>query len=151
MKREGKERIEAFRAMHAEIPAKRTGPCAFFKEVSVFTSIYIYRVPCENVEAFLQVQREAADIYRRYGALDDETFAPVNLEAKYGCVAFPGALDVGPGEEVFVSLSRFRDRAHHDQVMVQIDADDRISELYRQVTTLLDVSRVVRGEFKRIV
>jgi uncharacterized protein YbaA (DUF1428 family) len=117
----------------------------------MFTSIYIYRVPCENVESFLQVQREAAAIYRALGALDDETFAPADLEPKYGCTDFPSALAVGEGEEIFISLSRFRDRAHHDEVMRLVDADERINRLYEEVTMLLEVGRVVRGEFRRIV
>lgn len=117
----------------------------------MFTTIYIYRVPRRNVEAFLRVQREAAAIYREFGALDDETLAPVNLEPKYGCSAFPASLDVEDGEEVFISLSRFRDRAHHDEVMGLVDADERIDRLYEEVTMLLDVGRVVRGEFGRVV
>ena len=117
----------------------------------MFTSIYIYRVPRPNVEAFLRVQQEAAAIYRRYGALDDETFASADLAAKYGCAAFAEAFEVRADEEVFISVSRFRDRAHHDQVMAQVDADEQIGVLYGQVATLLDVSRIVRGEFARVV
>jgi uncharacterized protein YbaA (DUF1428 family) len=117
----------------------------------MFTSVYIYRVPHKNVDAFLRVQQEAAAIYQRYGAVDDETFAPVNLEEKYGCVSFLDILDVEEDEEVFISLSRFRDRAHHDKVMAQVDADEQISELYDEVTTLIDISRVVRGAFERVV
>lgn len=117
----------------------------------MYTSIYIYRVPRDRVAPFLQVQREAAVIYRQYGALDDETFGPCNLEAKYGCAPFPAAFGLEEGEEVFVSLSRFRDLAHHDEVMSQLDADDRIGQLYEKVSGLLDVGRVVRGEFERIV
>ena len=45
----------------------------------MFASIYIYRVPRENLDAFLRVQGEAAAIYRRCGALDDETFGPIDL------------------------------------------------------------------------
>jgi uncharacterized protein YbaA (DUF1428 family) len=117
----------------------------------MFTSIYIYQVPRENVELFLRVQEEATTIYQEFGALDDETFAPANLEPKYGCTAFPAALEVEEGEETFISLSRFRDRAHHDEVMEQVDADDRIDRLYEEVTKLLDAGRVIRGEFERVV
>ena len=116
----------------------------------MFISIYIYRVPHENVDVFLRVQREAAAIYRRYGAIDDATFAPVNLEAKYGCAGFPGALDIREGEEVLIGLSSFHDRPHHDTVMAQVDRDERISELYEEVVGLMDVGRVVRGEFERV-
>lgn len=117
----------------------------------MFTSIYIYRVPKENVDEFVRIQKEAAEIYQRYGALADETYAPVNLEAKYGCVSFSEALDVGEDEEVFIGISRFRDRAHHDQVMSQVDSDSRIGDLYNEVTKLLDIGRVVRGEFERVI
>ena len=116
----------------------------------MFISIYIYRVPRENVDVFLRVQRDAAGIYRRYGAIDDETFAPVNLEAKYGCAGFTGALDISEGEKVFIGMSSFHDRLHYDTVMAQVDRDERISELYEEVASLLDVGRVVRGEFKRV-
>ena len=117
----------------------------------MYTSLYIYRVPRDNVAAFLCVQREAAAIYCQYGALGDETFGPCNLEAKYGCMPFPAAFELEEGEDVFVSLSRFRDLAHHDEVMSRVDADDRIGELYEQVTGLLDIRRVMRGEFERVV
>ena len=116
----------------------------------MFISIYIYRVPRENVDVFLRVQRDAAEIYRRCGAIDDVTFAPVNLEAKYGCAGFTGALDIREEEEVFIGLSSFHDRKHHDTVMAQVDRDERISELYEEIAGLMDVGRVVRGEFERM-
>jgi len=117
----------------------------------MYASIYIYRLPKENVDAFLQIQKEAAEIYQRYGALADETFAPVDLKAKYGCVPIFEALDVEADEEIFIGISRFRNRAHHDRVMSQVDSDERIGQLYGQVTKLLDINRVVRGEFEQVV
>lgn len=117
----------------------------------MFTAVYIYRVPREHVGAFLAIQREALAIYRAHGALDDETLAPVSLAAKYGCAAFDDALPVAPGEEIFISLGRFRDRAHHDAVLARVDADPRIGELYAAVGGLLDIVRIARGEFARAV
>ena len=99
----------------------------------MYTAIYIYPVPRDQVAPFLQVQREAAVIYRQYG-----------------CAPFPLAFEIEEGEEVFVGLSRFRDLAHHDEVMRQVDGDDRIDQLYRKVSDLLEVGRVVRGEFERV-
>lgn len=117
----------------------------------MFASIYIYRVPRENVKAFLRIQRQAAEIYREYGALDDETFGPVDLEAKYGCGAFANGLALAEGEDVLIGISRFRDQAHHEEVMEQVGSAPRINELYDEVTALLDVGRIVRGEFERVV
>jgi uncharacterized protein YbaA (DUF1428 family) len=54
-------------------------------------------------------------------------------------------------EELFIGLSRFQDRNHHDEVMAKVDADAQINDLYAEMLTLLDMSRVVRGKFERVV
>jgi uncharacterized protein YbaA (DUF1428 family) len=115
----------------------------------MYTSIYIYRISRSNVEAFLRIQQEAADIYKHYGALDDETFSPVDLTAKYGCLAFTDVLELAEDEVLLIGLSRFKSRAHHDEVMAKVDADERINRLFEEVTGVLDISRLVRGEFER--
>ncbi len=51
---------------------------------------------------------------------------------------------------MFIGISRFADRAHHDRVMEQVDSDPRIAELYAEVMAILDVGRIVRGEFERV-
>lgn len=117
----------------------------------MFSSISIYVVPKENVEQFLKVQREALAIYQDEGCLDEVTFAPVDLSAKYGCSTFDDALKTGPDELVFMTMSKFHNRAHHDEVMAKVDADPRLSQLYTVVSKILDTGRVVRGEFERVV
>jgi uncharacterized protein YbaA (DUF1428 family) len=47
-----------------------------------------------------------------------------------------------------VGVARFRNRGDHDAVLARVDADPRISDLYCQISELLDVSRIVRGEFE---
>lgn len=117
----------------------------------MYTSIYIYRVPRAHVDAFLRVQAAALAIYRAHGALDDATYAPVDLAARYGCAGFADAIGAGEDEELFVSVSQFRDRAHHDEVMAIVDEHPQIAELYAQIVGVLDVSRIIRGEFTRAV
>lgn len=117
----------------------------------MYTVIYLFRVPRPNVAAFSRVQSEAGEIYKRYGALDDETLAPDNLEANYGCSGFSSVVELREDEELFVGLSRFQNRAHHDEVMSKVDADAHINDLYAEMLTLLDMSRVVRGEFERTI
>jgi uncharacterized protein YbaA (DUF1428 family) len=116
----------------------------------VYESIYIYRVPLANVEAFTRVQREALAIYCEHGAIDDATFTPVDLAARYGCLGFEEGVGATLDERIFVSVSHFRDRAQHGAVMALVDADPRIERLYDEVTRLLDVARVVGGEFERV-
>ena len=116
----------------------------------MYTVIYMFPVPKPNIEAFTRVQREAGEIYKRYGALDDETLAPFNLGAAYGCAGFSSISELKENEELFIGLSRFRDRNHHGEVMAKVDADPQINNLYEELTSL-GMSRVVRGEFERTV
>ena len=112
--------------------------------------MYIFRVPGDKVETFLRVQKSAEQIYKQYGALDDETFAPADLAAKYGCASFASAVDVDSSEQLHVGLSRFRDRAHHDEVMSKVDNDERIGELYIEMLTIIDMGHTLRGEFEKV-
>ena len=116
--------------------------------LGMLVQLYIYRFPKAHVSTFLQIQKEAASLYKKHGALDDETFKPSNLESKYGCIAFPDALNVKDDELIFFSVTRFHNRSHEDQVMAKVNSDERISELYDRVTHLLEINRVVRGEFE---
>ncbi len=116
----------------------------------MLVQLYIYRVLKENVSAFLQIQKEAASLYKKYGALDDETFRTSNLESKYGCIAFPDVLKIKDDELIFFSLTRFHNRSHEDQVMAKVNSDERINELYDRVTHLIEINRVVRGEFELV-
>jgi len=105
----------------------------------------LFPVARPNIEAFTRVQREAGEIYKRYGALDDETISPVNLGAAYGYAGFVNIFEPKEDEALFIGLSRFRDRGHHDEVMAKVDTNPKIDNLYTEILTLLDMSRVIRG------
>jgi uncharacterized protein YbaA (DUF1428 family) len=115
----------------------------------MYVQLYVYPVAQSNIAPFLRIQREASELYKRYGAVDDETFEPRNLEPKYGCAGFPDTIRLKQGETVFFSVTRFRDRSHQDEVMSKVNADKRINELYDEISSVIDVKRVVRGEFER--
>jgi uncharacterized protein YbaA (DUF1428 family) len=119
--------------------------------LNVFNVIYNYRVPQKVEEEFLHIQSKASEIYRSYGSLEQETFVLTNQKLKFRCVPFSNVIDVDDDERVFVSLSRFRGKAHHDDVMRQIDSDLRIDRLFQEITGLIDLNRVIRGEFENVI
>lgn len=117
----------------------------------MYAPIDIYRILRKNVETFLDIQRQGADIYQAYGALADETLVSVDLDAKYGCLAFTDVFELAEADMLLVGLSGFTDKAHHDDVMAKVDNDERIAKLFEQVQGVLEISRLVRGEFERKV
>jgi uncharacterized protein YbaA (DUF1428 family) len=117
----------------------------------MYTSIYFYSVPKKNIDAFLLVQRLSSDIYKKYGAIDDWTFAPECLSPKYGCASFTQVIPAKADEEIFFSLSLFRSKEDHDKIMSIVDSDPEIEKLFRQISDLIDLSKVIRGEFNRLI
>lgn len=114
------------------------------------TIVSVYRVAPERVDDFLEIQRAAARIYVEHGALDDETLGAVDLSPRYGCRGFADAFDAGD-DAVLIGLARFRDRAHHDEVMARVNDDPRIDALFEQVSAVVDIGAVALGEFRRVV
>ncbi|MBK7890318.1 MAG: DUF1428 family protein [Bdellovibrionales bacterium] len=117
----------------------------------MFAALYFYKIPKDRIDQFLSIQRQAADIYRRYGAIDDATFASSNLAARYGCASLLSEIALESNEELFFSVSLFESKENHDLIMLQLDRDPEISSLYDETCKVMDVSRILRGEFNRIV
>ena len=120
----------------------------YFK--TMFTSIYFYRVPNEKIDQFLMIQKKSAEIYRRYGAIDDWTFGPEDLAGKYGCGSFVKEISLSTGESLFFSLSLFESKEDHDRIMTNIGKAPEINCLFDQICQTIDVSKVIRGEFNRL-
>lgn len=109
----------------------------------------IYRVPKVHVPAFLRIQAAAAQVYKREGALDDATFVPADLGTLYGCLPLSTAIEVADDEAMLIGISTFQDRAHHNLVMVRVDADPQINALFAEVQQVLTLERVLRAVFER--
>lgn len=122
----------------------------------VFSSIYVFRVRAENLDAFLETQREAARMYADHGALEDLTFVATDTTGKYECDDFDVALPPDPGgaeTEIVVGIDTFEDHAAYERAMAAIDKDERYHRLSGIVADLLgDESAVaLRGEFGRAI
>lgn len=116
----------------------------------MYTVVYLYPVPDRHAAAFVDLQRAAGDRYRAHGAVETATYRPAALASTYGCAGFRDEVDVREDESLYVGLDGFRDEAHHDEVVARVDADPEVADLYEALTDLLDVNRVVRGEFERV-
>lgn len=117
----------------------------------MFISLYFYRIPKNQIDEFIRIQKKSAEIYRKYGAVDDWTFGAEDLTSKYGCDSFLNSIRIEPTESLFLSLSQFVSREEHDRVMALVDCDPEIANLFEEACIVMDISRVIRGEFNRLV
>jgi hypothetical protein len=108
----------------------------------MFTQLYIYAVPLNEVVGFCEIQRKAAEIYELHGCLEEKTWRLLDGPNPHPFKGLGGLLQAGPSEALFVSTSRYRDADHLSEVMARVDADPRISRLYRDFSAIVPPSRV---------
>jgi uncharacterized protein YbaA (DUF1428 family) len=102
---------------------------------------FVYRVPKKNHEAMMQLNKQFADIMRKYGA-PHLIFQLNNTEAPMeGITNIAKTVSANQDEEVWMELIFYRDRKHRDNM----------ERLYKQSVDLLSPgSSFVMGEFSRL-
>src|SRR5215210_906289 len=112
---------------------------------------FVYRVPKKNHEAMVQLNKQFADIMRKYGA-SHLIFQLNNTEAPMeGITNIAKTVSANQDEEVWMELIFYRDRKHRDEVGRKMQNDENIERLYKQSMDLLSPgSSFVMGEFSRL-
>jgi uncharacterized protein YbaA (DUF1428 family) len=112
---------------------------------------FIYRIPKKNHEAMLQINKQFADIMRKYGAPHlifqlNSTEAPME-----GITNIAKTVSANQDEEVWMELIFYKDRKHQDEVGAKMQNDENMERLYKQSVDLLSPgSSFVMGEFSRL-
>jgi uncharacterized protein YbaA (DUF1428 family) len=112
---------------------------------------FIYRIPKKNHEAMLQINKQFADIMRKYGAPHlifqlNSTEAPME-----GITNIAKTVSANQDEEVWMELIFYKDRKHRDEVGAKMQNDENMERLYKQSVDLLSPgSSFVMGEFSRL-
>lgn len=120
------------------------------REIFMYNVLYLYPVLKHKKDRFIEINKKAALIYKEYGAIEDETFQSTFIDALYGCKGMEASVELHENETLMCSVSTFNNKHHHDLVMEKVDSDMRIEELYNEMIQVIDMSRVVRGEFEKV-
>jgi uncharacterized protein YbaA (DUF1428 family) len=112
---------------------------------------FVYRVPKKNHEAMMQLNKQFADIMRKYSAAH-LIFQLNNTEAPMeGITNIAKTVLANQDEEVWMELIFYRDRNHRDEVSAKMQNDENMERLYKQSVDLLSPgSSFVMGEFSRL-
>jgi uncharacterized protein YbaA (DUF1428 family) len=112
---------------------------------------FVYRVPKKNHESMMQLNKQFADIMRKYGA-SHLIFQLNNTEAPMeGITNIAKTVSANQDEEVWMELIFYRDRKHRDEVCAKMQNDENMERLYKQSVDLLSPgSSFVMGEFSRL-
>lgn len=116
----------------------------------MYNVLYLYPVLKWNKDRFIEINKKASIIYKEYGAIEDTTYQGTFIDAMYGCKGMESSVELQENETLMCSVSTFTNKHDHDIIMEKVDSDHRIEELYTEMIKVIDMSRVVRGEFEKV-
>jgi uncharacterized protein YbaA (DUF1428 family) len=122
------------------------------QEIGSEVAHFVYRVPKKNHESMMQLNKQFANIMRKYGAPHlifqlNNTEAPMERITNIAKTVSANQDE----EEVWLELMFYRDRKDRDEVGAKMQNDENIEQLYKQSVDLLSPgSSFVMGEFSRL-
>ena len=118
--------------------------------MSLYTDGFVIPVAKRKLPAYFKIARQAAKIWKEYGALDYKECVGDDLAAPFG-LPFPKGIRAKPGETVVFSWIVYKSKAHRDRVNVKIMKDPRLAALCDPQDMPFDGKRMLYGGFKVIV
>jgi uncharacterized protein YbaA (DUF1428 family) len=114
---------------------------------------FVYRVPKKNHESMMHLNKQFADITRKYGALhlifqlNNNTEAPME-----GITNIAKTVSANQDEEeLWMELIFYRDRKHRDEVGAKMQNDESMGPLFQQSMNLITSgTSFIMGEFSRL-
>ena len=112
---------------------------------------FVYRVPKKNHDAMVQLNKQFAEIMRKYGA-PHLIFQLNNTEAPMdGITNITKTVSANQDDEVWMELIFYRDRKHRDEVSANMQNDESMGRLFQQSLDLVTAGTgFIMGEFSRI-
>lgn len=113
---------------------------------------FVIPIPKKNTAAYKKMAREAATVWKKFGALDYKECILDDDKPQFVKLTFPKMAKTKAGETVWFSFIVFKSRAHRDAVNKKVMAyfakkyDKEMSQ-----TMPFDMNRFSYGGFKVIV
>jgi uncharacterized protein YbaA (DUF1428 family) len=112
---------------------------------------FVYRVPKENHDAMMQLNKQFADTMRKYGATH-LIFQLNNTEAPMeGITNIAKTMSANKEDEVWMELIFYKDRKHRDEIGTKMRNDERMGSLFKQSLDLVTPGTgFILGEYSRL-
>ncbi|WP_099157626.1 DUF1428 family protein [Virgibacillus ndiopensis] len=113
----------------------------------MYTVIYLYRVKKMHTQQFIDINEKAGEIYIAHGALEDNTYRADKLDGEHDCTGLLDIIEVAENEDVFFGQSVFRNKSHYEEVMKNVNNVEKIDQLFKEMTNIIDLSKVISATF----
>ena len=113
---------------------------------------FVLPVPKKSLRAYREMARQAARVWRKYGALEYVEAVGDDLNPKWAAIKFPQTVKAKTGETVVFSFIVFKSRAHRNRVNAKVMKDPLMNDpKYKDKPMPFDMKRMIYGGFKILV
>jgi uncharacterized protein YbaA (DUF1428 family) len=111
---------------------------------------FVLTVPKNKTAAYRKLAKEAAKVWKRYGALGYKECIIDDAKPKWVTLTFPKMIKAKRGEAVWFSYIEFKSRTHRDQVNAKVMAyfDKKYTDKEKNQTMPFDMKRMAYAGFK---
>jgi uncharacterized protein YbaA (DUF1428 family) len=108
---------------------------------------FVVPVPEENLDAYLEMAREAGKVWREHGALEFRECVADDVQMGE-VTSFPRSVQLEQGEIVVFSWIVFESREHRDRVNAEAMKDPRLEDMMKPEAMPFDGKRMFYGGFR---
>jgi uncharacterized protein YbaA (DUF1428 family) len=113
-----------------------------------YIEAFIFPVPKKHLKSYQAIAKKSAKAWKKHGALD--YLESVADSAPRGKVtSFPRSVKLKSSETVVLGHVVYKSRAHRDQVMKKVMADEAVMKMWENMP--VDGMRMIFGGFKIFV
>lgn len=110
--------------------------------------IVMIPVPSALIDRVISIHQQAGLLYKQLGARNVEVLLLVDGAPKYGCLGLADAVPLEAGERLIMVMDYFDNEDTYLSVSKIADEDSAVSELFNELSAIVDISRIVRAEFE---
>ena len=115
---------------------------------------FVFPIPCDGLEIYLQVVEKVAEIWREHGALSYSEFLDDDAGMP-GLPVFSDLIQAKEGEVIVFGWVEFESKEMRNVVNEKVASDTRMESLLAPIMsgpkTVFDASRMVWGGFRPLV
>jgi uncharacterized protein YbaA (DUF1428 family) len=121
------------------------------REEGSYVQLFAYKIPKQNNQRMVNLQKQLTSMYRNHGTLHSEFFKLGSRETFEGFVSIAKTVATSSNEELWVELEYYKDRTHRDRVVASVKKDACGGPLFGELMGLISQqSSIVMGEFERV-
>jgi uncharacterized protein YbaA (DUF1428 family) len=116
-----------------------------------YVQLFAYKMPKQNNERMINLQKQLTSMYKNHGTLHSEFFRLGSRKTFKSLVSIAETVPTSQDEELWVELEYYEDRKHRDGVVASVEKDACGGPLFGELMGLISQeSRIVMGEFERV-